>query len=159
MKPFHTIAVPHKDILSGKLTMEVFAADLWETYQGRAPAEYKDADTFFKKTYLTQGLKNLLSVIEKRITGQGGDPVIQIQTPFGGGKTHALIAMYHKAKEWKANTVVIVGTAMSPHDTIWGTIEKQLTGGREGTSWKRFAREGSAQRSAPKASTPTHFDG
>ena len=143
MKPFHTIAVPHRDILSGKLTMEVFAADLWETYQGRAPAEYKDADTFFKKTYLTQGLKNLLSVIEKRVTGQGGDPVIQIQTPFGGGKTHALIAMYHKANEWKAKTVVIVGTAMSPHDTIWGTIEKQLAG-----SVKKLVGNGSPGREA-----------
>jgi predicted AAA+ superfamily ATPase len=143
MKPFHTIAVPHRDILSGKLTMEVFAADLWETYQGRAPAEYKDADTFFKKTYLTQGLKNLLSIIEKRVTGLGGDPVIQIQTPFGGGKTHALIAIYHKAKEWKAKTVVIVGTAMSPHDTVWGTIEKQLTG-----SVKKLAGNGSPGKEA-----------
>ena len=106
MKPFHTIAVPHQDILDGKLTMDVFAADLWETHLGRAPAEYKDPATFFKKTYLTQGLKNLLNIVEKRLKGEGGDPVIQIQTPFGGGKTHALIAMYHKAKEWKAKTVV-----------------------------------------------------
>src|SRR2546425_902723 len=128
MKPFHTIAVPHRDILDGKLTMDVFAADLWETHLGRAPEEYKDPTTFFRKTYLTQGLKNLLNVIEKRLTGKGGDPVIQIQTPFGGGKTHALIAMYHKAREWKAKTVVIVGTAMSPQETIWGDIEKQLTG-------------------------------
>src|SRR3989441_4143911 len=128
MKPFHTVAVPHKDILDGRLTMDVFAADLWETYSGRAPLEYKDSATFFRKTYLTQGLKNLLSVIEKRLKGAGGDPVIQIQTPFGGGKTHALIAMFHKAKEWGAKTVVIVGTAMSPQDTLWGTIEKQLTG-------------------------------
>lgn len=128
MKPFHTIAIPHRDILDGKLTMEVFAADLWETYTGRAPSEYKDATTFFKKTYLTQGLKNLLAIIEKRLKGSGGDPVVQIQTPFGGGKTHALIAMFHRAKEWQAKTVVIVGTAMSPQDTLWGTIEEQLTG-------------------------------
>src|SRR2546427_4623696 len=128
MKPFHTIAVPHRDILDGKLTMEVFAADLWETYNGRAPLEYKDATTFFHKTYLTRGLKNLLGVIEGRLKGTGGDPVVQIQTPFGGGKTHALIAMFHRAKEWAANTVVIVGTAMSPQDTLWGTIEEQLTG-------------------------------
>src|SRR2546422_10864504 len=128
MKPFHTIAIPHKDILDGKLTMEVFAADLWETYSGRAPLEYKDSATFFRKTYLTQGLKNLLGVIEKRLKGDGGDPVVQIQTSFGGGKTHALIAMFHRAKEWEAKIVVIVGTAMSPQDTLWGTIEKQLTG-------------------------------
>jgi len=129
MNPFHTIAIPHRDILDGKLTMDVFAADLWETYAGRAPLEYKDPSTFFKKTYLTQGLKNLLGIVEKRLNGRGGDPVIQIQTPFGGGKTHALIAMYHRAKEWHAQTVVIVGTAMSPQDTLWGTLEKQLTGG------------------------------
>ena len=128
MKPFHTIAIPHQDILDGKLTMDVFAADLWETYKGRAPREYNDATTFFKKTYVTQGLKNLLGIIEKRLKGEGGDPVVQIQTPFGGGKTHALIAMFHRAKEWEAKTVVIVGTAMSPQDTFWGTIEKQLTG-------------------------------
>lgn len=128
MKPFHTIAVPHQDILEGKLTMEVFAADLWETHMGRAPLEYKDPDIFFKKTYVTDGLRNLLEVVEGRIKGKGGDPVIQIQTPFGGGKTHALIAMYHKAKHWGAKVAVISGTTMSPEDTIWGMIEKQFTG-------------------------------
>jgi len=128
MKPFHTIAVPHDDILKGRLTMDVFAADLWEVAQNRGSDEYKDAQTFFNKTYLTQGLDNLLGVVKKRIDGKGGDPVIQIQTPFGGGKTHALIAMYHKANEWGAKRVVIVGTALGPKNTLWGLIEEQLTG-------------------------------
>jgi predicted AAA+ superfamily ATPase len=128
MKAFHTVAIPDKDILEGRLTMDVFAADLWETYLGRAPEEYRDSQTFFKKTYPTEGLKNLLAVVQKRLQGTGGDPVIQIQTPFGGGKTHALIAMYHRAKEWKANTAVVVGTVLSGEDTVWGAIEKQLTG-------------------------------
>lgn len=128
MKPFHTIAIPHKDILQGRLTMEVFAADLWDTYQGRAPDEYKNATSFFEKTQLTKGLTTLLDVVERRLEGKGGDPVIQIQTPFGGGKTHALIAMYHKARQWNAKAVVLVGTAMSKKDTFWGLIEKQLTG-------------------------------
>lgn len=136
MKSFHTIAVPHKDILEGKLTLDVFAADLWEVMKNRGPDEYKDAETFFRKTYLTEGLKNLLAIIEKRIHGKGGDPVIQIQTPFGGGKTHTLIAMYHKAKEWGVNTVTIVGekikTGSKPEDfdTIWGLMEEQLTGSK-----------------------------
>lgn len=47
MKPFHTIAVPHKDILEGRLTMDVFAADLWEVSQKRGPDKYKDTETFF----------------------------------------------------------------------------------------------------------------
>jgi hypothetical protein len=128
MKPFCTIAVPHKDILEGRLTMDVFAADLWEVYQNRGTEEYRNAETFFQKTYVTQGLQNLLNVVERRITGKGGDPVIQIQTPFGGGKTHAMIAMYHKASEWNVKKVIIVGTSMSPQETLWGLLEKQLTG-------------------------------
>lgn len=128
MNPFHTIAIPHRDILEGRLTMDVFAADLWEVFKSRGPDEYKDSEQFFQKTYLTEGLQHLLSIVEKRLKGAGGDPVIQIQTPFGGGKTHALIAMYHKAGEWKAQKVVIVGTAMSASDTPWGMLEAQLTG-------------------------------
>lgn len=131
MKSFHTIAVPHKDILEGRLTMDVFAADLYEASQNRGPDEYKDAETFFAKTYLTQGLENLLNIVKKRLNGEGGDPVIQIQTPFGGGKTHALIALYHKAKEWRAKPVVLSGTALSTNETLWGVFEQQLTGKNE----------------------------
>ena len=130
MRPFHTIAVPHRDILEGRLTMDVFAADLWETYNKRAPSEYRDSELFFNKTYLTNGLKSLLDAVERRLRGKGGDPVIQIQTPFGGGKTHALIALYHRAIQWKVKPVVVVGTALNPiEDTLWGLLEKQLTGG------------------------------
>ncbi|RLI80545.1 AAA family ATPase [Archaeoglobales archaeon] len=146
MKPFHLIAILHKDILEGRLTMDVFAADLWEVYKGRAVEDYQNPEIFFKKTYLTVGLRNLLNVASKRLRGEGGDPVIQIQTPFGGGKTHALIALYHAFtnpdsikpyfdKALKANVVVIVGTALSPKEenggitgTLWEEIERQLEG-------------------------------
>lgn len=128
-KPFISIARPHKDILEGRLTMDVFAADLWKVHTGEAPDEYKDREIFFKKTYITNGLKNLLDVVENRLSGKSGDPVIQIQTPFGGGKTHSLIALYHKAKEKGVNTIVFDGTVFNPAETtIWEEIEKQLTG-------------------------------
>jgi len=129
MKQFHTIAVPHEDILEGRLTMDIFAADLWNVFQNRGPEEYKDAETFFKKTFVTKGLDNLYKIVEKRIKGEKGDSVIQLQTPFGGGKTHSLIGLYHKAKEWKVNVFVFVGDKLSPTDTIiWEELEKQLTG-------------------------------
>ncbi len=129
MRAFHTIAVPHKDILEGRLTMDVFAANLWNVYKDKGVDEYKDAETFFKKTYLTQGLQNLLDIVEKRLGGKGGDAVIQITTPFGGGKTHALIAMYHSAVKWNAKKVVLVGTAFDPNKTtLWEELERQLTG-------------------------------
>ncbi|HOI25198.1 MAG TPA: AAA family ATPase [Caldisericia bacterium] len=128
MKPFHTIAIPHQDILSGNLTMDVFAADLWETVNHRGPEEYVDSQLFFQKTYITKGLQNLIDVVEKRLLGNGGDPIIQMKTPFGGGKTHSLIALYHKAKQWGIKTVAIEGTALSADTTLWGLIEKTLTG-------------------------------
>jgi hypothetical protein len=131
MPAFHTIAIPHDDILQGRLTMEVFAADLWEVFKGRGAEEYRDPRLFFQKTYQTEGLSSLLDVIHRRLEANGGDPVIQIQTPFGGGKTHSLIAMYHQAGEWGVNRVVMVGTPMSARDTLWGQLEEQLTGQRQ----------------------------
>lgn len=129
MKPFSTIAIPHKDILEAKLTMDIFAADLWEVFKERAPAEYQDPAVFFNKSYITAGLNNLLEITRKRLVGKGGDPIIQLQTPFGGGKTHSLIALYHKARQWKSNVVVIDGTALDPKErTVWEEIEWQLTG-------------------------------
>jgi hypothetical protein len=142
MRPFHMIALPHKDILEGRLTMDVFAADLWNVFKGEAVDDYKNPDSFFQKTYPTFGLRNLLKIAGKRLRSEGGDSVIQIQTPFGGGKTHSLIALYHAFSTGKyvedaikANVVVIVGTAISPKEengkitgTIWGEIERQLEG-------------------------------
>ncbi|MEM7821853.1 MAG: AAA family ATPase [Candidatus Aenigmatarchaeota archaeon] len=128
MKPFITIATPHRDILEGRLTMDIFAADLWQVFKGEAPDEYKDPDVFFRKTFMTAGLKSLLDIAEKRLKGKGGDPVIQLQTPFGGGKTHALIALYHKAREWNSKVIVIDGTVFNPNEkTLWEEMEFQLT--------------------------------
>lgn len=129
MKPFTQVAVPHEDIVKGKLTMDVFAADLWQVVKGRAPLDYQDPDLFFKKTYMTKGLENILRVAKSRLEGKSGDAVIQLQTPFGGGKTHTLIALYHKAREWGAKVAVFDGTAFDPKEVRpWEEIERQLTG-------------------------------
>ncbi len=140
------VTTPHRDIREGKLSESIFAADLWDVFSGRAPLEYKDAATFFKKTYMTQGLKNLLENALSRLSGKGGDPVIQLQTPFGGGKTHALLALYHVIKNYgeikhlypicdfqslipqNAKVVVFVGTQPDPIGgrTPWGEIAHQL---------------------------------
>lgn len=128
MKAFHTIAVPHDDITNKRLTMDVFAADLWDTFKNRGPEEYTDSKTFFKKTRITQNLQNILDDVQNRLNGKGGDGFQHIETPFGGGKTHAMIALYHSANDWGAHRVVIVGTSMDPEQTIWGMIEEQLDG-------------------------------
>jgi len=129
VKPFVQVALPHSDILEGRLSMDVFAADLWQVFRGNAPVEYQDPDIFFQKTFVTSGLKNLIEVAERRLSGYGGESVIQLQTPFGGGKTHGLIALYHRMKEFGANIVVIDGTALDAKDVkLWEEMERQLTG-------------------------------
>lgn len=75
MKRFSLVALPHKDIKEGKLTLDIFAADLWEVYKGRAPEEYSNPDVFFRKTFITSGLKKLLEVSEKRLKGEGEIPL------------------------------------------------------------------------------------
>lgn len=129
MKKFSDIVKVNRDIVEGKFEMDVFAADLSLILNKTAPEEYQNPKLFFEKTYITLGLKNLLEIAEKRLKGYGGDSVIQLQTPFGGGKTHTLIALYHKAKDWNAKVVVFDGTAVDAKETNpWQELEKQLTG-------------------------------
>lgn len=126
---FHQIAVPHKDILDANFSSEVYAAKLWDVYQQRGSDEYADSKTFFDKTYLTDNMKNILDSVKERLDGKGGGHFRSISTPFGGGKTHTLIALYHKCIEWGAKPVVLVGNEIDPNkQTLWGLIEEQLTG-------------------------------
>ncbi|PWV37728.1 MAG: AAA family ATPase [Desulfurococcaceae archaeon] len=130
MKGFTEVVDLNRDVIQGNFTDATFAADLWEVFNNRGPIDYRDPERFFRRTFLTEGLRNLLEMAEKRLKGRGGDPVIQLQTPFGGGKTHSLIALYHKAKgEWGAKVIVIDGTALDPGTiTLWGEMERQLRG-------------------------------
>lgn len=98
VKPWREIAVPHEDVLKGTFQESEFAADLSQVHQGRASEEYQDPVQFFARTYVTEGMGLLLDSVVKRLAGQGGDPVIQLQTAFGGGKTHTMLAVYHLAQ-------------------------------------------------------------
>jgi predicted AAA+ superfamily ATPase len=98
IKPWREIAVPHEDVLKGTFQESEFAADLSQVHQGRASPEYQDPVQFFARTYVTEGMALLLDSVVRRLAGQGGDPVIQLQTAFGGGKTHTMLAVYHLAR-------------------------------------------------------------
>lgn len=98
LKPWREIAVPHEDVLKGTFQQAEFAADLSRVHQGSATPEYQDAALFFQRTFITEGMRLLLDSVVKRLAGRGGDPVVQLQTAFGGGKTHTLLAVYHLAE-------------------------------------------------------------
>lgn len=95
LKPWRMVVKPHPDVASGRYIQAEFAADLAQVVQGKADPEYGDPREFFRRTYLTEGLLDLLVTGIKRLTAQGGDPVVQLQTSFGGGKTHSMLALYH----------------------------------------------------------------
>ncbi|MCD8317268.1 MAG: DUF499 domain-containing protein [Eggerthellaceae bacterium] len=89
---------PHPDVTEGRYQNAEFAADLAQVARGQGALEYRDPIEFFARTYITEGVKGLLVQALKRLTHQGGEPVIQLKTAFGGGKTHSLLALYHMVK-------------------------------------------------------------
>ena len=156
LAPWREVISPHHDVASGRYQQAEFAADLWQVHLDKGSTEYKDPVEFFRRTYLTDSLKRLLSGAARRLASMGGDPVVQIQTNFGGGKTHAMLALYHLfsgtaigqmpgmdavvkdgAVSYSANRVVLVGNRISPGNpatkpdgtrvrTLWGELAWQL---------------------------------
>lgn len=155
LMPWRDVVEPHQDVATGEFQQAEFAADLAKVHNGSAPSEYRDPSEFFARTYLTEGLSNLLLGAAKRLSSGGGDPVVELQTNFGGGKTHSMLALYHivsgtqaqdlpgldqllsgngLAVPGKVNRAVLVGTSRGPQDVI------NVEGGRKiRTTWGELA--------------------
>ena len=139
LTPWREVVQPHTDVATGKFQQAEFAVDLTVVQEGTAPTEYQDPEEFYSRTYLTEGLEQLLKNAATRLSGDGGDPVVELQTNFGGGKTHSMLALYHMAGETPSDDLsgldqllsdnnltvpsnvsraVIVGTARSPQEVI-----------------------------------------
>ena len=153
--PWREVVEPHQDVATGDFLQAEFAADLGKVHAGSAPSEYGDPQEFFGRTYLTDGLGALLVGAAKRLSDAGGDPVVELQTNFGGGKTHSMLALYHMAGGTPArdlpgldqllskhgaavpqhiNRAVVVGTWRGPQDV------NAQEGGREfRTTWGEMA--------------------
>jgi hypothetical protein len=156
MKSWTDVAKPHDDILAGDLEMAVFAADLGSVVrrEGGLREVYADPRAFFRATHLTGSMRSLLDDVLGALAGSGGDRVIQLRTPFGGGKTHSLLALYHLAVSraqldgiaelaglpdpGSVRVAVLSGVDLDPssprtHDgvvahTAWGELAWQLGG-------------------------------
>ena len=153
--PWREVVEPHQDVATGEFQQAEFAADLAKVHTGSAPAEYRDPKQFFSRTYLTEGLSTLLIGAAKRLAGAGGDPVVELQTNFGGGKTHSMLALYHMAGPTPVQDLsgldqlldkqglsvpkairraVLVGTSRGPQDVL------NAEGGRKiRTTWGELA--------------------
>jgi predicted AAA+ superfamily ATPase len=123
-------------VAQGRYKNAEFAADLAQVARGEGAMEYRDPVEFFARTFVTEGMTGLLTQALRRVTGKDGEPVIQLKTAFGGGKTHSMLALYHMMRGRvavdkipnikpvleragvsslpKANVAVLVGTALDP---------------------------------------------
>ncbi len=153
LKPWREVVAPHRDVASGGYQQAEFAADLWQVHLGEGTPEYRNPVEFFRRTYLTESLKGLLSGAMQRLNGRGGDPVVELQTNFGGGKTHSMLALYHlfsavpagellgiddlmasaeiAARPAQVKRVVLVGNKISPGNPSAkedGTVVRTLWG-------------------------------
>jgi predicted AAA+ superfamily ATPase len=152
LKPWREVVMPHEDVASGRYQQAEFAADLWQVHLGEGTDEYRNPVEFFRRTYLTESLKEMLIGAVRRLTVGGGDPVVQLQTNFGGGKTHSMLALYHlfsgiaptelagidmvmsaagASKIPTARRVVLVGNKISPGNPSVksdGTVVRTLWG-------------------------------
>jgi len=152
LKPWREVVTPHADVASGRYQQAEFAADLWQVHLGEGSDEYRNPAEFFRRTFLTESLRRLLVGAVQRLSGQGGDPVVQLQTNFGGGKTHSMLALYHLfggaapgelagietvlaeagvKTVPKATRVVLVGNKISPGNPVTkpdGTVVRTLWG-------------------------------
>jgi predicted AAA+ superfamily ATPase len=96
LKPWREVIMPHQDVRDGNLRGAEFAADLYYVSLGDGSREYVDPVEFFRRTYLTEGLRDLLAWTARRIGGdRNAPPVVNLQTNFGGGKTHSMLALWH----------------------------------------------------------------
>ena len=163
LRPWRDVVAPHPDVRTGRYAVSEFMADLNNVWKNRASPEYQDPAEFFRRTYLTGGLETMLAGAVERVTGRGGDPVIDLQTNFGGGKTHSMLALYHLFASPDAASlpnvdgflnkigqterlptvqrVVLVGTALTP-----GSLRKTEDGDRVRTLWGELAYQLAGER-------------
>ena len=97
LRPWREVCEPHPDVLEARFSDAEFAANLALVDQGAGGEEYGDPAAFFRITYATEGLRRVLTATVARLAGRGGEPVIGLQTNFGGGKTHTMLALHHLA--------------------------------------------------------------
>lgn len=99
LKPWREVLPPHDDVATGNFAASEFAADLYKVATGsEQDSGYLDPVAFFARTYLTEGLSQLVGRAVRRLEGDdNAPPVINLQTNFGGGKTHSMLSLWHVA--------------------------------------------------------------
>ena len=162
LTPWREVVTPHPDVAAGRYHQTEFAVDLAAVMAGNTAPEYQDPKEFFARTYLTEGMRRLLITTVQRLSGKDGEPIVQLKTAFGGGKTHTMLALFHLlgqnagvdqmegtegiirdaqvSKLPDARLAVIVGTNLNP------SVTRQVNGITVGTLWGDIAAQLGGQK-------------
>jgi predicted AAA+ superfamily ATPase len=147
LAPWRDVLPPHEDVATGNFRAAEFAADLYKVSTGdvNLGRDYTDPSEFFARTFLTEGLRDLVERALQRLSGDdNASPVINLQTNFGGGKTHSMLALWHLAAG-----APLASFPQEAQDLLSGAGYRQLA--ETGTTVRRVALVGN--HVAPSGST------
>jgi hypothetical protein len=102
-----------------------------------------DGQEYFKKTFITDGMKTLLSKGIARLAGKTNDSVFHLKQAMGGGKTHLMVGFGLLAKNpslrqerigsmpyqsgFGSAKIAAFNGRNNPHTYFWGEIARQLS--------------------------------
>lgn len=134
-KPWIESVHLHPDVLKEHADTDIFALDLGPLADGSgtvAPV-YRDAESFFRASYITAGLSSLLHEVLKRLAGKGGSPILKLMTPFGGGKSHTMAALFHAARKREALDILPESKGLPwPKDVRVAVADGQFFNAKQG---------------------------
>lgn len=103
----------------------------------------READEFFEKNFITQGMSILLNDGLKRLAGKSDQAVYELRQAMGGGKTHSMISLGLLARDQdlrcrvvpdiaaqatceRATVVAVNGRCGFEERFLWGEIATQM---------------------------------
>jgi len=116
IKPWIDVVRLHPDVESESISLSTYALDLGAIVEKSptVPPTYRDPYSFFRATHLTTDMKNLIQEVYERLSGKEGNRVLQLRSPFGGGKSHTLATLYYAVKNRKEMEMAIPETREFP---------------------------------------------
>jgi predicted AAA+ superfamily ATPase len=136
LKQWTDLVKLHPDVEAGNLTEAVFAIDLGaiDEKDPNVPAVNRDPEAFFRATYLTADLRQLLEEVLASLSGKEGyNRVLKLRTPFGGGKSHTLAALLHAARARQALDILSEAKGLaSPKEVRTAVFDGEKFDARDG---------------------------
>lgn len=95
-KPWNQIVRVRDDVRTGALSLQEFAADLFDVvnHTGKRPI-YENPEKFFSLSYATSAQRDIAAATAERLRGKSDKAIRQLELTYGGGKTHTLVTLTH----------------------------------------------------------------